>query len=316
MIKIGAVNIDVSHPQAFAAILHDSPRARYVAVFNDGFRENDEVEGFAKTENLEICATVDELAEKVDIGFIHSCDWDKHLDYAQAFIKRSKPVFIDKPIVGNMKDVERMRELCLNGAEIIGTSALRYCEEVANVNAKMAEMGASPLHTVVTVGVDEFSYAIHAVEEICAIHKSKPISCQFVGTGMVDTVTSKNYFIKFSDGSMAQYISMKGKFMIFNTIVVTSAPKPRTDFCFEVNNGKFYEAMLNKVCDYLEGDKTAMATTEEMLNSVMIMLAGKASEENGGIEVSLDSPLLYDVKYDGREYCDAYGKRQGKIYIK
>lgn len=315
MIKIGAVNIDVSHPKAFAEILHDSPRARYVAVFNDGFRERDEVEGFKKTENLKICETVDELAEMVDIGFIHSCDWDKHLDYAEAFIKRNKPVFIDKPIVGNMKDVERMRALCADGAEIIGTSALRYCEEVVNVNEKLNEIGAKALHTVVTVGVDEFSYAIHAVEEICAIHKAKPVSCQFVGEGKVDNVSSKNYFIRFNDGSTAQYISMQGKFMIFNTIVVSSAPNPRTDFCFEVNNGKFYEAMLNKVCDYLEGDKTALATSEEMLDSVMIMLAGKVSEEKGGKEVSLDSPLLYEVSFDGHLYADAYGKRQGKIYI-
>ena len=58
MIKIGAINIDVSHPLAFSAVLHDSERARYTAVFNDGFREFDEVEGFAKKEKIKLAGSL------------------------------------------------------------------------------------------------------------------------------------------------------------------------------------------------------------------------------------------------------------------
>ena len=53
MITIGVVNIDVSHPKAFASLLENENRARYVAVYNDGFREDDEVEGFIKKFLLE-----------------------------------------------------------------------------------------------------------------------------------------------------------------------------------------------------------------------------------------------------------------------
>ena len=38
MIRIGAVNIDTSHPLAFSEYLLKGNRARYVAVYNDGFR--------------------------------------------------------------------------------------------------------------------------------------------------------------------------------------------------------------------------------------------------------------------------------------
>lgn len=46
MIRIGVVNIDVSHPLAFSQILNQEDRARYVAVYNDGFRSDEEVDAF------------------------------------------------------------------------------------------------------------------------------------------------------------------------------------------------------------------------------------------------------------------------------
>lgn len=315
MIKIGAINIDVSHPLAFSAVLHDSERARYTAVFNDGFREFDEVEGFAKKENLQICSTLDELADMVDVGFVHSCDWDKHIDYAMPFIKRNKPVFIDKPIVGNMKDLERFLDLCEKGAKIIGTSALRYCQEVEDACKKLEELEAVPLHTVVTSGTDEFNYAIHAVEEICGINSAEPVSCRYVSGSSAGSVSCENYFIEFDNGTTAQYISAKGKFMKFNTIVTLSSPKPVTDLCFVVDNSKFYGAMLDRVCDYMEGDTTKLASPQQMASAIKIMLAGKASKLNGGITVPLDSPLLYEVSFDGHKFAEEYGSRQGKIYI-
>ena len=109
MFKIGVVNIDVSHPLVFSDILHSGNRARYFAVYNDGFRGDDEVEGFIRNCGLDRrCNTVEELADCCDIGFIQGVNWDKHLDYAEVFIKKVKPVFIDKPIVGNIADCARL----------------------------------------------------------------------------------------------------------------------------------------------------------------------------------------------------------------
>ena len=161
MIKFGVINIDVSHPLVFAEILSESKRGRYAAVYNDGFRGNDEVDAFSKKFNLKICDTVEELADFVDVGMIQGCNWDKHLSYIKPFIDRNKPVFIDKPIAGCLADCRKLKDLSLNGAKILGTSSLRYCDEVASVNKAMEEKGVTPLHLDITVGVDEFNYAIH-----------------------------------------------------------------------------------------------------------------------------------------------------------
>ena len=49
MLKFGSVTIDVSHPRTFAKVLAKGERARYVGVFNDCFRTNEEVKTFADT---------------------------------------------------------------------------------------------------------------------------------------------------------------------------------------------------------------------------------------------------------------------------
>ena len=46
MYRIGVVNLDVSHPKAFSEYLRKGNRARYAAVYNDGFRGDDEVAAF------------------------------------------------------------------------------------------------------------------------------------------------------------------------------------------------------------------------------------------------------------------------------
>ena len=47
-----------------------------------------------------------------------------------AFIERGKPVFIDKPMVGNVADCRKLIELEKRGAIILGSSSVRYCNEV------------------------------------------------------------------------------------------------------------------------------------------------------------------------------------------
>ena len=74
MIKFGAVNIDISHPMNFAWALEQpelNGRAKYVAVYNDGFRGEEEVKAFASKNGLVICKTLETTAfrERAIIGY-------------------------------------------------------------------------------------------------------------------------------------------------------------------------------------------------------------------------------------------------------
>ena len=81
MLKFGAITIDTSHPKSFAKKLAAGESGRYVAVYNNGFRGEDEVNAFAEFNDLKVCNTLEELADMVDIGIAYlSFDLEIALD--------------------------------------------------------------------------------------------------------------------------------------------------------------------------------------------------------------------------------------------
>lgn len=305
MLKFGAVTIDVSHPTAFAKVLSTGDRARYTAVFNDSFRSEEEVQMFADTFGAKIYNDLDEMIDNVDLGLVHACNWDKHLDYIMHFVRKGKPVFCDKPIVGNIADCEKLEELVKGGAKILGTSALRYAYEVVEAREDMKKNGVNPVLVSASVGLDEFNYCIHAVEAISGVIDCKPVSCRYINKAAVGSEGVESYMIKYENGACGIYNSFDKKFALFNTVILTDAPN-EGDYCFAIDNSNLYAAMLPRVCDYLEGKEDALITVEQMIESIKVLLAGKASKLNGGIEVSIDDPMLKDVSFDGYEFEKGY----------
>ena len=316
MLKFGAVTIDVSHPDAFAEKLLSGDRARDTAVFNDGFRSEAEVAAFAEKYNAKIYKDLDEMIDNVDLGLVHCCNWDKHLDYIMHFVRKGKPVFVDKPIVGNLAEVKKLLELSKEGARILGTSALRYTYETDEIKEKLKAENAEPIFVSTTVGLDEFNYGIHGAEQICGIVDSHPISCRYIGSFSANSdAKGENYYISFESGAAAMLSIITGKPQRFHTTVITNKGAAG-DYCYTVDNYKFYQAMLDRVCDELEGQVGRIATIEEMVYPILILLAGKASKLAGGIEVALDSPLLENVSFDGYEFERGYAEAARKAAAK
>lgn len=312
MISIGVVNIDCSHPLAFARELNKGNRARYKAVFNDGFRGDDEVNSFVENEGLDkVCESVEELAELTDVGFIQGCNWDRHIEYAMPFISRGKPVFIDKPMVGNVADCRKLIDLENSGAIIIGASSARYCNEVRQFLDLPEKTRGRVLHVDVTVGVDEFNYAIHAVEALCAIADKKPLSVKYVGRGAQDGLTCDTYFVEFEGGATGCYHCVLGGYVNFNVIIVTTV----TSYCFTIDNTKLYKALLDELCDKLEGKENHIASVETITESIRLALAGKCSRESNGERVEIYSPRLEDVSFDGAAFEKGYAAASSPIYL-
>lgn len=312
MIRIGVVNIDVSHPKAFSEYLKKENRARYVAIYNDGFREDDEVEGFIKNYNLEKrCDSVEELADMVDIGFIQGCNWDKHLDYVNAFIERKKPVFIDKPIVGSLADCRKIEELVAKGAVILGSSSVRYAEEVIKFANSSEEERGKILNIFGTAGVDEFNYAVHIVEAIGTLAGTGAVSCTFVGSSTIEGKTCETFFVKFANGITATYNTFQGLWQPFETVIMTT----KGTYQFRIDTTKIYGALLDRICDYMETGNNTLAPIETLTESIKIMLAGRISREKGGAEVKLSDIPENDPGYDGDLFEVGYAAKAGKLYL-
>lgn len=312
MIRIGVVNIDVSHPKAFSEYLKKDNRARYVAVYNEGFRGNDEVEAFISKYELEKrCESIDELADYVDVGFIQSCNWDNHLKQAMPFIERGKPVFIDKPIVGSLVDCKVVEDLTAKGAVILGSSSLRYAEEISSFLSQPEAERGKIVSIYGSAGLDEFNYGIHTVEPIEELAGSEAVSTRFVGRSQIAGSTCDTYFIQFKNGITAVYNTFMGVWQPHELVVITT----KSTFNLSINTGKVYGALLDRICDYMESGKNSLAPIGRITEAIKIMLAGRLSREKGGVEVKLADIPNDDTGYDGREFEKGYAAAASKIYL-
>lgn len=312
MIRIGVVNIDTSHPKAFAEYLAGKGRAAYAAIYNDGFRGDDEVEGFMRMAGLEKrCRSIEELAECTDIGFIQGCDWDRHLACAQPFFDRGKPVFIDKPIVGNLADCRKLEALSAAGKRILGSSSLRYAEEIVAFAAKPESERGRILGIFGTAGVDEFNYAVHVAEGLGGLLGTGALSAKFVGSSLADGKTHETYFARFQSGVTATFAVTHGVWQPFEFVITTT----KSTFQFRVDTSKIYGALLDQICDAVEQNKKELVPMATLTESVKLMFAGRISREKGGVEVKLSEIPPGDPGFDGAAFARSYAAAAGKIYL-
>ena len=146
MIRVGIVQLDTSHCEYFTPVVNDFEDLKVTAVWDDGWvRAPGYAEEFAREFDVEkVCASLDELVDSVDVGMLFGQNWDLHLEQARPFLEAGKRVFIDKPVVGSMRDVVvALRELSeRTGVPVMGGSSLRYAPGAGR--AARASRGIGP----------------------------------------------------------------------------------------------------------------------------------------------------------------------------
>ena len=311
--KIGCVSLDTSHPKALATQMEKNCLdMNYEYLWDKGFRQECEKEWFVKRFGLAgQVENIEDMVDKVDMGFIHACNWEKHVEHAMPFINAGKPVFIDKPVVGSMKDIQKVRELVAKGAKIYGASACRYAEEVQNFMKLPKETRGDVISIFCTVGNNEFDYAIHAVEILSEIAGSKAVSCQYTGTAKAESgMVCETYNIHFENGIIGTYHVTFGRNQKFNVTVVTTAGI----FHFQIDNGKILCALLMQLYHQWKSGKSDICDVETLLNCSEVMICGKKSrdEKNGALVTLAD--LTDDDKFDGYAFEEGYAAGAGIAY--
>lgn len=303
MIRIGCVNIDTSHPDGFGKYLQQSQRARYVAVYNDGFRTDEEVAEFMENFGVgQRCHSLEELADQVDVGFIHSCNWQNHLKQAMPFINKGKWVFIDKPMVGSQLECLELERLAAQGARILGSSSLRYCREVQAFVTKPEKERGQIVNAFGTVGSDEFNYAIHIVELFGGLIGTGAQSCRFMGRGRVQDQVCEHFLVQYFNGATAIYNVMLGPWHPCEVVMMTTT----STFQFHVDNSQLYGVLLDAICAAIEKGQPCLAPVPALTESVRIMLAGRLSRERQGIAIALADIPADDSGFDGDAFERVY----------
>jgi hypothetical protein len=149
-LKVGMIGLDTSHTVEYTRRLNDAndkefiPGAHVVVAFKGGSQDIpaswNRVDGFTKTlqeqYGVKIVDSIDALLKEADVVMIESVDGRPHLEQALPVIKAHKPLFVDKPLAGSLRDaLEIYRQARENGVPIFSGSSLRFYPNLQEMKA-------------------------------------------------------------------------------------------------------------------------------------------------------------------------------------
>jgi predicted dehydrogenase len=303
--RLGLVGLCTSHPDSWTPIIRKMVEdgvadVKLTAAWDSG---ETRPEGFAKEfcKKFEIPRPVEKLEDmldQVDGVIVHTTNWDRHLEQAEPFVQAGKSVLLDKPIVGNLKDANRLLDWAKQGMRITGGSSLRFPCEVREFLAVPAEERGEIYHAYAGCGTDEFNYGIHAYSLLSAALGPGIRSVRYLGSSR-----QKHLQVSWSDGKVGLLTVGKGIWVPFHITIVTTKKVAQ----ITVDNSKIYRSMLEVQLPYLIGKEQAPPfPMEVLLEPELAAMAARVSWMNNGQEVFLSDLRQDDPGYDGVQFAVEY----------
>ncbi|MHC4541953.1 MAG: Gfo/Idh/MocA family protein, partial [Planctomycetota bacterium] len=184
--RLGMIGLDTSHVIAFTKIINNSQAehgCKVVVGYSGGSPDvpssANRVEGYTKQlrdqYGVEIVDTIEELCRKVDGVLLESVDGRPHLKQAIPVIKAGKPLFIDKPMAGNLADViEIFRLARQNNVPCWSSSSLRYSPAIVELKENNTVGEVLGCDTFGPCSLEEhhpdlYWYGVHATEMLFTV---------------------------------------------------------------------------------------------------------------------------------------------------
>jgi Oxidoreductase family, NAD-binding Rossmann fold len=184
-LRVGIIGTDTSHATDFTELLNNRtnrqyiPGARVVAAFKGGSPDIpsswSRVEGYAaqlqKKHDVKIVGSIEELCQQVDAVLLESVDGRPHLEQARVVFQARKPVFIDKPIAGSLRDAIEIRRLALQfKVPCFSASSYRFYESMR----ELMKTDVGTVRSAISYGPadkephhpDFYWYGVHATEAL------------------------------------------------------------------------------------------------------------------------------------------------------
>lgn len=187
-LRIGIIGLDTSHVPAFTKLLNDPADkahvagGKVVAAFKGGSKDIpsswDRVEGFTKTLQekfgVKIYDSIEEMCKNVDAVLVESVDGRPHLAQARPVIKAGKPLFIDKPMAGSLRDALEIFRLAREArVPVFSSSSLRFAKDTLAVRngsvGKVLSAETSSPASLEPHHPDLFWYGVHGVESLFTV---------------------------------------------------------------------------------------------------------------------------------------------------
>jgi len=304
--KLGLVGLCTSHPEAWVPVIRKLTEEKIVDVEVVAAWDSGETRpaGFAKEfcKKMSIAKAVDKMEDLLDLVdgvIVHTTNWDKHVEQARPFVEAGKSVLIDKPMAGNMQDINQLLDWAKQKKRVTGGSSLRFAYEVQEfLKEPVAERGE--VHTAFAgCGVDDFNYGIHAYALICGLMGVGVKSVQY----MVST-RQKHIRINWKNGTAGIIcVGTVDAWLPFYATAVTT----KKVVSITTDNSRIYRSLLEAELPYLTGKvENPPIAMNDLVEPELAALAAKSSWLNGGGEVFLSDLGLKSPSYDGKEFAIEY----------
>lgn len=303
-IRVGLIGLDTSHVIAFTELLNNTnnkahvPGARVVAGFKGGSPDIESsisrVEGYTKTLQekfgVEILPTIEELVAKVDAVMLTSVDGRPHLEQARPVFKARKPMFIDKPLAGSLKDaIEILRLAKESGTPCFTSSSYRFYDSLTELRRKdIGEVKGAISYGPASYDKthpDLFWYGVHPTEALFTV----------MGTGC-ETVTRAHT----ADTDVVTGIWKGGRVGTLRGLRNAATPHKvilfGTKGVAEQQGGGDYAPMIREVVKFFQTG-VAPVNPAESLEIFAFMEAADESKRRGGAPVSISELVK---KHGGR----------------
>lgn len=190
-LRAGIIGLDTGHVVAFTTALNKGPKnpadadklagVKIVAAYPQGSKDIESSTSRVPkyTEDLkalgvEIVDSVEALVNKVDVVFLESNDGRVHLEQLRPVLAAKKPVFIDKPIAGNLKEaIQILDEAKKAGVPLFCSSSLRFGKATQAVHngsiGKVQSAETTSPASLEKTHPDLYWYGVHGCESLFTV---------------------------------------------------------------------------------------------------------------------------------------------------
>jgi predicted dehydrogenase len=290
--RLGMIGLDTSHVTAFTKLINNPTKnsgCKVVAGYPGGSPDipssANRVDKFTKQlrdqYGVEIVDSIEELCRKVDGVLLESVDGRPHLKQARPVIKAGKPLFIDKPMAGNLADVLEIFRLAKeNDVPCWSSSSLRYSPGIVELKKKNTVGRILGCDVYSPCSLEEhhpdlYWYGVHGVEMLFAVMGP---GCESVRR----TQTEGYEFVVglWKGGRIGTYRGLRsGKSGYGGTVFGDKGM---------AQIGKYggYEPLVDEVVRFFKTGKIPVPA-EETIEIFAFMSAADESKAKGGAEVSV-----------------------------
>jgi hypothetical protein len=297
-LRIGIVGLDTSHVIAFTSLINDEkskdhvPGGKVVAAFKGGSPDVESsasrVEGYTQQLQekfgVKIAPTIEELCAQVDAVLIESVDGRPHLEQVRPVIKAHKPVFVDKPLAGSLRDaVEIFRLAKEANVPVFSSSSYRFYDSL--VELKKADVGE--IHSAISYGPcsiephhpDLFWYGVHATEALYTIMGTGCESVSRTSSADTDVVVGS-----WKGGRVGTLYGIRGKATPNKVIVFGSKAVA------EQKGSGNYAPLVREIMKFFQTG-IAPVSAEETIELFAFMEAADESKRQSGKPVKISEVL-------------------------